>query len=65
MNKEEQTEKKEEKTTPLKESQENQKRQIIIEFDVQQAKIINGQLASNFELIGILESLLEQIKPSK
>lgn len=57
---------KEEKTSPKTPQQEQPKpRQIVIEFDAQQARITNGQVASNFELIGILESLLETVKPKK
>lgn len=52
-----------EKEKEPKTPQQAKPRQIVIEFDAQQARITNGQIASNFELIGILESLLKQVKP--
>ena len=43
--------------------QEKKTRQIIIEFDAQNIKIVKAEVASNFELQAILENLLNQIKP--
>jgi hypothetical protein len=46
----------EEKTTEIK------KRQIVIETDGNSADIIKAEIAGSFELIGILQGIINQIK---
>lgn len=46
----------------LEEKKEQPKtRQIIVEFDAQQIKIIKAEVASNWELESILRKLLKQL----